>query len=216
MSVIYKSISIIFQLYFIFFIFIQFLFLFFFLFLLFSFPTLFYHHYFIGTLWLHSNSYLKNSGIFAVRARYCLVVGGKVRRTFMEFISILFVKFTFNLFFLNIFLTLFFHIFSDLILIILIYNFTTNFYFITIIHLVYLFSFLFLILLNNFSIPFSLLSVSGSVLSLASIPSQARHPLLQVLIHISFILLFFYYLQPALLQVSTGRMKYVCRMKAIG
>lgn len=32
----------------------------------------------LGTLWLHSNTYLKNSGIFAVRARYCLVVGGKV------------------------------------------------------------------------------------------------------------------------------------------
>ena len=33
---------------------------------------------YLGTLWLHSNTYLKNSGIFAVRARYCLVVGGKV------------------------------------------------------------------------------------------------------------------------------------------
>ena len=30
-----------------------------------------------GTLWLHSNSYLKNSGIFVVKTRNCVVAGGK-------------------------------------------------------------------------------------------------------------------------------------------
>lgn len=30
-----------------------------------------------GTLWLHSNSYLKNSGIFVVKTRNCIVAGGK-------------------------------------------------------------------------------------------------------------------------------------------
>lgn len=30
-----------------------------------------------GTLWLHSNSYLKNSGIFVVKTRNCVVAGGR-------------------------------------------------------------------------------------------------------------------------------------------
>ena len=34
-------------------------------------------HMMKGTLWLHSNSYLKNSGIFVIKTRNCVVAGGK-------------------------------------------------------------------------------------------------------------------------------------------
>jgi len=37
-----------------------------------------------GTLWLHSNSYLKNSGIFVVKTRNCVVAGGKTATPIMS------------------------------------------------------------------------------------------------------------------------------------